>query len=206
MFNQKGNISKVKLQTSNSTGIPIWFMRQAGRYLPEYQVAMNPIKNFFDACYNPELLTELTLQPIRRFDFDAAIIFSDIMVLLDCMGFDVEFLRGHGPVISEERKHTRTADECFHRLSPVLDGIRMVRHALPPSKALIGFAGAPWTLLTYILGKDKNFARLRTAFHLQEKYVFNLLHELTELTSKYLIKQIECGADLIQLFDSNAYV
>ena len=206
MFNQKGNISKVKLQTSTLTGIPIWFMRQAGRYLPEYQAAMNPIKNFFDACYNPELVTELTLQPIKRFDLDAAIIFSDIMVLLDCMGFDIEFLRGHGPVISEERKHTCTTEECFQRLSPVFKGMSMVRQTLPPTKALIGFAGAPWTLLTYILGKDKNFARLRTALHLQDNYILNLLSEITEFTAQYLIRQIECGADLIQIFDSNSYV
>ncbi|MFV9838430.1 MAG: uroporphyrinogen decarboxylase [Aaplasma endosymbiont of Hyalomma asiaticum] len=207
MFNQKENISvilKTLVEQKKQDTVPIWFMRQAGRYLPEYQEVMKDKNDFLEVCYSPELVEELTLQPINRFNLDAAIIFSDIMVIPDALGFKVEFIRGVGPKISNcEIKDARTVD-FLEKLNPVFESIKRVRNVLPRSKSLIGFAGAPWTTATYILGKSKKITDLIVSHRSGKRNVSELIQLITEFTITYLDKQIESGADILQIFDSNA--
>src|SRR3954469_26050801 len=133
---------------------PIWLMRQAGRYLPEYQAARKMAGSFWTMCMTPELAVEVTLQPIRRFDFDAAILFSDILVIPHALGQGVRFEDGHGPILDNfagVERLIRDQEEWRTRLAPVYQAMRATRDALPEGKALIGFAGAPWTLAAYML-------------------------------------------------------
>ena len=207
MFNQKENISVIRktlIERKKQKKTPIWFMRQAGRYLPEYQKLMEGRKNFLEVCYSPNLVEKLTLQPIDRYDLDAAIIFSDIMVVPDAMGFEVEFIRGKGPKILNSSISYSCKETFLEKVNPVLEGIRKVRKVLPNSKALIGFAGAPWTMATYILGKDKKITDLVDLHRSGSNTVHNLIESITEFTLVYLEKQIENGADILQIFDSNA--
>ncbi|MDB1135483.1 uroporphyrinogen decarboxylase [Candidatus Anaplasma sp. TIGMIC] len=207
MFDSKEHTNRLRASfqtTKNTQGIPIWYMRQAGRYLPEYQKAMHGRENFLSACYTKDLVTEVTLQPIERFDIDAAIIFSDIMVVPDVLGFDVQFYRGHGPKINIETRQIRCVEESLNLTIPVLESIRQVRSILHESKALIGFAGSPWTVATYILGHEKNTTELIRRHRSGDTSISNLIEEITNFTALYLRKQIEYGADVIQLFDSNA--
>src|SRR5262249_43145915 len=146
---------------------PIWIMRQAGRYLPEYREVRARAKDFLDLCYTPALAAEVTLQPLRRFDLDAAIIFSDILVIPDALGQKVGFKAGEGPILEPLTAHRLAQlrpETAVERLAPVLETIERVRKALPADKALIGFCGAPWTVATYMIGgrgsKDQAAARL----------------------------------------------
>jgi len=187
---------------------PIWLMRQAGRYLPEYRELRKRAPTFLDFCYSPALAVEATLQPLRRFPLDAAIIFSDILVIPDAMGRQVGFEEGEGPRLEPLGNGAAVAalrpEHITTRLGPVYEALERVRAALEPSTALIGFAGAPWTIATYmILGKggpSKAEARL-WAYQNPEAFAA-LLDILSEAISTHLIAQIDAGADAVQIFDS----
>ena len=187
---------------------PIWFMRQAGRYLPEYREVRAKAGSFLDLCYNPELAAEVTLQPIRRYDLDAAILFADILLIPDALGQNVSFVAGEGPrlepvVTHEDVKRFRDRDVLPH-LKPVMETVSQVCSELSEEKALIGFAGAPWTVATYMLagGPQKDPAALRARYYQDPEFITGLIDLLTEKTTQYLIAQVDAGADAIQLFDT----
>jgi len=191
---------------------PIWLMRQAGRYLREYRALREKAPNFLSFCLTPELATEATLQPIRRFGFDAAIVFSDILVVPHALGQRVEFREGEGPVLEalsgEESVRRLEPSRLVERTAPLRETLRRVRSALPDAVALIGFAGAPWTVATYMVegGTSRDFTRTK-AWSLEEPASFaKLIDCLVTATAAHLIGQIEAGADVIQLFDSWAGV
>lgn len=187
---------------------PVWLMRQAGRYLPEYN-AVRAKHDFLTVCNTPELACEVTLQPIRRFRFDAAILFSDILVPLVPMGAQLSFGKGHGPHIANPVRNRqavralRTIDPRAE-LAPVLDAVRMIRTELPPDVALIGFAGAPFTLAAYLIegGKPQPFANLKAMQYTESALFGELLDKLADLVAVYMQAMIAAGADAIQLFDT----
>lgn len=186
---------------------PIWLMRQAGRYLPEYRALRAEAPDFLRFCYDPALAAEATLQPIRRFGFDAAIIFSDILVIPDALGLPVAFLEGEGPRIEPldlARLGEIEGRDTAVTLEPVYEALRLVRAALDPSVALLGFAGAPWTLATYMVGgrdgADKAAAR-RVAYADPERFD-RLCAILAEAVADHLARQVAAGADAVQIFDS----
>lgn len=186
---------------------PMWIMRQAGRYLPEYRETRTKAGSFLDLCYNPDLAVEVTLQPLRRFDLDAAILFSDILVIPDALGQKVRFEAGEGPILEPlEPKGVEALnkDGALTHLAPVLETVRRLRAALPPEKTLIGFCGSPWTVATYMLGgrgsPDQWVAR---RFALEYPEAFDkLMDVLVETSVNYLAAQFEAGADVVQLFES----
>ena len=182
-------------------------MRQAGRYLPEYQAVRAKAGSFWTMCMSPDLAVEVTLQPIRRFDFDAAILFSDILVVPFALGQEVRFEEGHGPVLGEfagVERAVRDAGVWAERLASVYQAMRETRATLAPEKALIGFAGAPWTLAAYMLeGKgspDQRKAKL--AAYRDPKRFSALVDLLVDAVSAHLIRQFEAGCDVVQIFDS----
>jgi uroporphyrinogen decarboxylase len=186
---------------------PIWLMRQAGRYLPEYRELRGKAKSFLDFCYAPAMAAEVTLQPIRRFAFDASIIFSDILVVPDALGRKVWFVEGEGPrlepLISEDAWRFDDPTKVTQRLSPVYEAVERVRAALPAAVTLIGFCGAPWTVATYMLqgeGGDKDRARL-VAYQRPED-VDRLLATLVEASAHHLAAQVAAGAQCVQIFES----
>lgn len=187
---------------------PIWLMRQAGRYLPEYREVRAKAGSFLDLCYAPELAAEVTLQPIRRYAFDAAILFADILVVPDALGQRVAFVEGEGPCLDPIRSDRGlsglTADPGSPKLRSVYETVRRVRAGLPAETALIGFCGAPWTVATYMVGgrgtPDQADARL---WAYRDPAGFQRLIDLvTELSIDYLRGQIAAGADVVQIFDS----
>ena len=186
---------------------PVWIMRQAGRYLPEYRETRAKVGSFLELCYSPTLAAEVTLQPLRRFELDAAILFSDILVIPDALGQKVGFETGEGPrlePITPERLGKLTPDNVNHHLEPVLDAMSRVRSALAPEKTLIGFCGSPWTVATYMIAghgsPDQAEARL---FALTQPEAFaRLIDILVEASIPYLVAQLKAGADVVQLFES----
>lgn len=187
---------------------PIWLMRQAGRYLPEYRELRTQASDFLAFCYSPDMAAEATLQPIRRFGFDAAIIFSDILVIPDALGQDVRFEPGLGPQLAAIQSAEAIAglsdDRAAEFLAPVYAALRQVRAELPGEAALIGFAGAPWTLAAYMIegGGSRDYAKARK-FALAEPEAFDRLIALLERSiAAHLIRQIEAGAETVQIFDS----
>ena len=186
---------------------PIWMMRQAGRYLPEYREARKKAGSFLDLCYSPELATEVTMQPIRRFGFDAAILFSDILVVPHALGRSLTFLEGQGPLLSPilPEEIRGLSPEKFHvNLRPVYEAVAKIRGELASDKALIGFCGAPWTVATYIIAghgtPDQVPARL---FAYRHPEAFDaLLNLLADVSAEYLLAQLDAGADVVQIFDS----
>ena len=187
---------------------PIWLMRQAGRYLPEYQLLRRRAGDFLSLCYTPELAVEAMLQPIRRFDLDAAILFSDILVLPDALGVEVSFSDGHGPRLQPVRTLADIAvlrpDGIRNHLAPVFETIERAAEALPKEVTLIGFAGAPWTVACYMVEGQgsKDFAAVKLwAFRDPEGFQ-RLIDVLVEATVEYLIEQVRHGAEVIQLFDT----
>lgn len=191
---------------------PIWLMRQAGRYLPEYRELRAQADGFLDLCYTPELAVEVTLQPIRRYGFDAAILFSDILVVPDALGASVDFVEGEGPKLSPVRDRdgvSKLSRSGLHaHLAPVYETLRRLRRELSEDTALIGFAGAPWTVAAYMVegGGSKEFQEART-FARKDPATFSALIGLVvDATTDYLIAQIEAGAQALQLFDSWAGV
>ncbi len=191
-----------------SSSPPIWLMRQAGRYLPEYREVRAAAGSFLDLCYNPPLAAKVTLQPIERFGFDAAILFSDILVVPDALGQNVKFVENEGPVLDaitdRDGIQTLSQEKFMTHLEPVLETVREVRSALDPSVTLIGFCGAPWTVATYMVGgrgsPDQAAAR---GFAYRDPEGFSALIDLlVEVSIDYLCAQIEAGAQVVQLFDS----
>ena len=186
---------------------PIWMMRQAGRYLPEYREIRASAPSFLDFCYTPELACEATLQPIRRFGFDAAIIFSDILVIPDALGQAVRFEEGVGPRLDPiplERVGDLDQSRLPDHLAPVYEAIRITRAALPSGTALIGFAGAPWTLATYMLAgrTTPDQAPARRASYGNPEGFARLMDCLVEAVAAHLVAQIDAGCDAVQIFDS----
>src|SRR6185312_4938925 len=174
---------------------PIWIMRQAGRYLPEYRELRSRAKSFLDFCYSPALATEAVLQPLRRFPLDAAILFSDILVVPDALGQKVWFVEGEGPrlepLIGQERWSFGETEKAIQRLSPVYETVERIRSQISRDTALIGFAGGPWTVATYMLqgrGGDKDDARLTAYTRYAD--VDRLLETLVETTAQHLAAQV----------------
>ncbi|ACE93346.1 uroporphyrinogen decarboxylase [Rhizobium phaseoli] len=186
-------------------------MRQAGRYLPEYRETRAKAGSFLDLCYTPDYAVEVTLQPIRRYGFDAAILFSDILVIPDAMKRNVRFTEGHGPEmdpIDEAGIARLNGEEVVAYLRPVLETVRRLREALPDETTLLGFCGAPWTVATYMIAghgtPDQAPARL---FAYKYPRAFeHLLMLLADVSADYLVAQIDAGADAVQIFDSWAGV
>jgi uroporphyrinogen decarboxylase len=190
---------------------PIWLMRQAGRYLPEYRETRRKAGTFLDLCYTPELAIEVTMQPIRRFDFDAAILFSDILVIPDALGVPVRFDEGVGPVLEPIGAGDMAKldhDGAIDRLAPVLEAVGGIRRALASDKALIGFCGAPWTVATYMIAgrSTSDQAPARLFAYSQPKEFQSLVDLLADISAKYLLAQLQAGADAVQIFDSWAGV
>lgn len=188
--------------------LPIWIMRQAGRYLPEYRATRAEAGSFLDLCYNPRLAAEVTLQPVRRFGFDAAILFSDILVVPHALGQKVSFAEGEGPCLDPVTSLgdlTRLADVLpLQRLDPVFETLDRLRSMLPRETTLLGFCGAPWTVASYMIaGKgtpDQAPARL-TAYR-NPAFMNALIDRLVQASTTYLIRQIDAGAEVIQIFES----
>ena len=187
---------------------PVWFMRQAGRYLPEYRALREKASDFVAFCFDPEKAAEVTLQPIRRFGFDAAILFADILLLPKAMGQEVRFVAGEGPrlspLIGPETIDCLTIEGAAEKLSPVYETVRRVRAELPGHTALIGFAGAPWTVATYMIAGQgtRDPGENRMGYYQSPETIDRLLDMLTEGTIAYLSAQIDAGAQAVQLFES----
>jgi uroporphyrinogen decarboxylase len=187
---------------------PVWMMRQAGRYLPEYRATRDKAGSFLDLCFNPQLAAEVTLQPIRRFNFDGAILFSDILVMPYALGRKVDFVAGEGPKL-EPIEDVPTAQsirrEVDHgKLDPVYETIRLVKSQLAPEVTFLGFCGAPWTVATYMIAgqgtSDQEPARL---FAYRHPDAFDdLLQVLVKASAEYLIRQLKAGVDAVQIFDT----
>ncbi|MBI2235883.1 MAG: uroporphyrinogen decarboxylase [Magnetospirillum sp.] len=187
---------------------PFWLMRLAGRYLPEYRETRTRAGSFLDLCYNPALASEVTLQPLRRYGFDAAILFSDILVIPDALGQKVAFREGEGPVLTPIRSagdlSGLDAAGLHRHLAPVYETVKTLSQAIPPTTALIGFAGAPWTVATYMVegGGSKDFAHTKRLMWSEPETFARLMELLTAATGDYLIRQIDHGAEAIQVFDT----
>lgn len=199
------------LQGKTQTPPPIWLMRQAGRFLPEYRQTRQKAGSFLDLCYNPKLAFEVTMQPIRRFGFDAAILFSDILVVPHALGRNLRFEEGKGPILdpisASDIKHL-TVDLAQERLSASFETLSLLKKALADDTALIGFCGAPWTVATYMIAghgtTDQTPARLFGFLNPQAMKA--LLEILADVSAQYLINQAKAGAEVLQIFDSWAGV
>lgn len=189
---------------------PVWLMRQAGRYLPEYQAVRARFSNFIEFCLTPDAATEVSIQPVTRFDLDAAIIFADILTIPHALGLDVTFTKGHGPRVETFHSASQLADMQLHLaaiptvLDPVSQTVRQVRAALPQDKAVIGFSGGPFTLACYMMDKKPSEGIPNTLKMAEEDpQTFKaLLTLLTEACTVYLHQQIDAGASAVQLFES----
>ncbi len=210
MNNEKPLLSVLRGKTTETP--PLWLMRQAGRYLPEYRELRAKSASFLDFCYSPPAAAEATLQPIRRFGFDAAILFSDILVIPDALGQKVSFESGAGPRLEpieapEGLSRLREAPD-YSRLAPVFETVDRVKSALPAQTAFIGFCGAPWTVASYMIAgqgtSDQAPARL-FAYRHPEAFAI-LIEKLTEASIGYLLRQIDAGVEVVQIFDSWAGV
>lgn len=190
------------LQKKSQGPVPFWLMRQAGRYLPEYRELRKQAGSFLDLCFTPELATEITLQPIRRFDMDAAILFSDILVIPLALGQHLAFVEGEGPRLGTLDINALAYDET--KLVPVMETVRRVRHELAPDKTLIGFAGAPWTVACYMVDGQGGgeFPKTRTLAYSDPEKFQATIDAVVAATSRYLIAQVQAGADVLQIFDS----
>jgi uroporphyrinogen decarboxylase len=186
--------------------IPFWFMRQAGRYLPEYRQVRSNSSGFLDMCYSPDKASEVTLQPIRRFGMDGAIIFSDILVIPHALGVEVRFEEKIGPLLAPVTTQAQLDGLVWkkEKLAPVYEALRRTRAALPQEKTLIGFAGSPWTLACYtVQGKsDKEFHQVRSIALRDRAFFSRLISMFVDCVSEHAAEQVESGADIIQLFDS----
>ncbi len=188
---------------------PVWMMRQAGRYLPEYRATRAQAGDFLSLCYNPELAAEVTLQPIRRYRFDAAILFADILLLPQALGADLWFVTGEGPRLSTITDAAGVAalkplDAIHETLGPVYETVKILSRELPREVTLIGFAGAPWTVATYMIaGRGTPDQGPAHAMKAAEPEAFaRLIDLLTEATIAYLSAQVEAGAEVVKIFDS----
>lgn len=191
---------------------PFWLMRQAGRYLPEYRATRADAGSFLDLCYNPELAEEVTLQPLRRYDMDAAILFADILLIPDALGQPLAYKEGEGPVLDPVRSAKElknlSMDNIHKRLNPVYETVSRLSGSIPAHCALIGFAGAPWTVATYMVeGKgSKDYVETKKWAYSDPEGFGQLMDILVQSTIEYLLKQIQAGAEAVQLFDTWAGV
>ena len=189
---------------------PVWMMRQAGRYLPEYMEVRGEAGSFLNLCHNPEKACEVTIQPLDIVGVDAAILFSDILVIPDEMGMDLEFIKGQGPVFHDPIKTQEDVDrliggeEAANKLTYVYETIKLLKEKLPEDKALIGFTGAPWTLATYMIEGQgtKTYNLCKKMMYSNPELLHNILRKVTYIVKLYLEKQIQAGADVVQIFDS----
>jgi len=189
---------------------PVWMMRQAGRYLPEYMAVRAEAGNFLNLCHNPEKACEVTLQPIDIVGVDAAILFSDILVIPDEMGMDLSFVKGEGPKFSDPIATQEDVDrliggeEAASKLTYVYDTIKLIRERLADDKALIGFTGAPWTLATYMIEGQgtKTYNICKKMMYSNPELLHQILQKVTDVVKLYMEKQIEAGIDVVQIFDS----
>lgn len=188
--------------------VPVWMMRQAGRHLPEYREVRARARDFLDFCYSPSLAAEATLQPVRRYGMDGAILFADILLVLDAMGRNVRFIEGEGPRVDPATKASELAqvpiEKILARLAPVGETVERVRASLDNSTTLIGFAGSPWTVGVYAIegrgGTDKADSRKFGYSHPEE--LDGMLDQLVEASAHYLLMQAKAGADALMLFES----
>lgn len=192
---------------------PAWMMRQAGRYLPEYRATRAEAGSFLDLCYSPDFAVEVTLQPIRRFGFEASILFSDILVIPHALGQDVRFVEGEGPRLDPlagraefERLREPADPAIFAHLEPVFETVRRLRAELPPETTLLGFCGAPWTVASYMIGGrgTPDLAPARALAEADTALVDALIDRLVTVQTAYLIRQLKAGADAVQIFESHA--
>ncbi len=189
---------------------PVWMMRQAGRYLPQYMAVREKAGDFLSLCHNPELACEVTLQPVDILGVDAAILFSDILVVPDEMGMDLKFVKGEGPIFSDPIRSQEDLDrliggeEAANRLTYVYDTIKLIKQKLSEDKALIGFTGAPWTLATYMIEGQgtKTYNICKKMMYTQPELLHAILRKVTDVVKLYMQKQIEAGVDVVQIFDS----
>ena len=186
--------------------VPIWFMRQAGRYLPEFREIRSKNKDFLKLCFNPELSTEISLQPLKRFDLDAAIIFSDILTVPYGLNQNVNFIKGEGPILEDLDLHkvlNTTVSNFSEKLKPSYNAIKLLKKKLPKNKSLIGFLGAPWTLLVYMFHKKSPKKQLNLKEFLKKKLELDeVLEKLVKILCVHIDNQINAGANIIQIFDS----
>ena len=188
---------------------PIWMMRQAGRYLPEYRATRSEAGDFLSLCYNSDLAAEVTLQPIRRYGFDAAILFADILLLPQALGMDLWFETGEGPRLSTvttpaEVAALRSKDDIHDTLAPIYETVRILSRELPKGTTLIGFAGAPWTVASYMIaGRGTPDQGPAHALKSADRATFSaIIDRLTDSTIEYLSMQVQAGAEVVKLFDS----
>lgn len=188
---------------------PIWIMRQAGRYLPEYRKVRERAGDFLNLCKNPELACEVTLQPLRRYALDAAILFSDILTIPDAMGLGLYFAEGEGPCFANPVHdvkiiHDLKVPSITESLSYVMDAVRIIRQEMPKELPLIGFAGSPWTLACYMVegGSSKDFKRILKLIYTEKEAAQVLLEKLTTSVTLYLIEQIRAGVNAVMIFDT----
>lgn len=188
---------------------PIWIMRQAGRYLPEYRATREKAGDFLTLCKTPELACEVTMQPLRRFDLDAAILFSDILTIPDAMGLGLEFREGDGPIFTKPIQNLRDIDNLAMpdpniELDYVVKAVSLIRKELAGRVPLIGFSGSPWTLATYMVegGSSKDFAKVKGLLYSSPKATEKLLNILSDSVASYLNAQIEAGAQAVMIFDT----
>ena len=209
MTDRKDSLFLRALRREPTERTPIWMMRQAGRYLPEYRATRAKAGSFLQLAGNPELACEVTLQPIERYGFDASILFSDILILPHAMGLGLGFAAGEGPYF--ERPIQGPADiEALPMPDPnqdtgyVMEAVRLIRAGLPAETPLIGFAGSPWTVATYMIEgrSSKDYARSKTLLLAEPKAAHCLMNHLADATATYLSAQVEAGADALMVFDS----
>jgi uroporphyrinogen decarboxylase len=189
---------------------PVWMMRQAGRYLPEYMKVRAEAGNFLNLCHDPKKACEVTLQPVDIVGVDAAILFSDILVVPNEMGMDLEFIKGEGPKFHNPIKNEADlnrligGEEAASKLTYVYDTIKLIREELADNKALIGFTGAPWTLATYMIEGEgtKTYNICKKMMYSDPELLHKILAKVTEVVKFYMEKQIEAGIDVVQIFDS----
>ena len=188
---------------------PIWLMRQAGRYLPEYRAVREKAGSFLDLCFTPELAAEVTMQPIRRFGFDAAILFADILLVPLALGSSLEFSANDGPILSkigslDDVGKLKRANQIHQTLSPIYETIRILKSQLPQATALIGFAGSPWTVASYMIEGcgSPHQAAARAMLENDRETFFALLDLIADATVEYLLAQIAAGVEVVKLFDS----
>jgi uroporphyrinogen decarboxylase len=186
--------------------VPIWLMRQAGRYLPEYRKLRATKGGFLELAYDPEAAAEITLQPLRRFAFDGAILFSDILVVPHAMGMDLSFVAGEGPRLAPRLAESRIGDlqPAMDRLDPIYQTVRQVKAELPPETTFLGFAGSPWTVATYMIAGEgsREQAEARQLGYSDPARLDEILGLVAQITVDYLSRQIDAGVDAVQLFDS----
>ncbi|MFP4313072.1 MAG: uroporphyrinogen decarboxylase [Alphaproteobacteria bacterium] len=209
---QKQKLFLDALRGEKTNRIPLWFMRQAGRYLPEYRELRASKGGFLDMVYDPQSACEVTMQPIRRFHMDAAILFSDILVIPHALGQKLDFVPGHGPKLEPIRSQDDLARLSYRNfdnvLSPVYETLRLTSSALKTEGyedvALIGFAGSPWTVACYMVEGQgsKDFMQTKIMAYQNPQLFAEIIDTLVEYTAQYLIKQVEAGAEALQLFDS----